>query len=191
MKIPRRLQCCKCTAAEFAKILGCNSGYVAYLKNLGIVTAVEGKVRFCQSLRDYFLSYLPPWLLEDNVADLIERLSTPPNFPTRGLAGCWLLKKKIHWQELRLRALEIVNTFHNCRAQIAASRAALDNLRDAFIVERELIRRKICRAGLPAQIELVMLARYVDCLEWQNITFYSERHNYRLHRRGLNLMSGF
>lgn len=188
-----------CTQREFAAIAGISVGYVNRLAKMGVVaTNPVGNVLVLASYRQYVQGYFPPWRQHELIeAASIAAESLLQKRYRRGdaLGEVRRLDSAARAAELVAMHLELVLRFYDgrpaelIRLHDRVSRRA-NRLRERQRTAAESLSQQL--SILPAKIRTVMKARYVDCLQFDEIPDEigaSVRTVYRYHRRGVDLLA--
>lgn len=189
--------CETCSKQFFAKIICRSTAFVDYLKNIGILaTTRSGKVSLFESLRNYFLLYLPPHKRRAEIQacyDNLPPLQLSPALPSCGLKSARGLHHNLNAAEFRLN---LFICFRRLRAAgVIAKIKQIENLIQQIKIEiacaQSALLDKIRAAKIPALLENILIYRYVDAEKFSvvaEISGYSLDYVFKLHRRGKSLL---
>jgi len=184
-----------CSQNFFARLLGKSATGIYYLRKIGVVKYCAGGVLILRSLQNYFNSYLPPASRAAEIDAALNRIDCLLTVTDKVnvLNPARVLQRKIAALKFKIVLLnffqKLLPTFEASRLLKAARQ--YQQLQQELITTKEELSRRIIAARLPAAIENVLIRRYVDCENWQEIkqSVYSLSYSYLLHRRGKNFFT--
>ena len=184
-----------CSQNHFAKIIGRSFPFVQHLRFIGIVKYCGAGILTARSLRNYFLSYLPPNRRRAEIKKAVARLEMLDCAPDSDfLNSARAIQRKIDDAQEKFFLLKIFNQLDEGAATGAMIESAARQLQ-ALTVElsasKEKLQRAICNASLPPAFETVLLRRYVHCESWSEIneSTFALSTNFKFHRQARKIFN--
>ena len=184
-----------CSQNHFAKIIGRSTTQLHFLHLIGIVKICAAGVLVFQSLRAYYLSYLPPNRRRAEIKKAVARLEMLDCAPDSDfLNSARALQLKINAAQEKFFLLKIFNQLDADAASMKMLESTTRQLQ-ALTVElsaaKNKLQRAICNASLPPAFETVLLRRYVHLENWKEIatSTFALSTNFKFHRQARKIFN--
>ena len=178
-----------CSQNRFAKIIGRSTTQIHFLHLIGIVKICAAGVLVFQSLRAYYLSYLPPNRRRAEIKKAVARLEMLDCAPSARA-----LQLKINAAQEKFFLLKIFNQLDADAAtmkMLESTARQLQFLTVELSAAKEKLQRAICALSLPPAFETVLLRRYVHLENWSEIaeSTFALSTNFKFHRQARKIFN--
>ena len=184
-----------CSQNHFAKIIGRSFSSVQHLRFIGVVKYCGAGILTARSLRNYFLSYLPPNIRRAEIKKAVDRIinfDCAPDFDFLNSARS--LQLKINDAQEKFFLLKIFNQLDADAAtmkMLESTTRQIKTLTVELSAAKDKLQRAICNASLPPAFETVLLRRYVHCENWKEIaeSTFALSTNFKFHRQARKIFN--
>ena len=180
----------------FAKIISRSFPFVQHLRFIGVVKYCAAGVLVFQSLRAYYLSYLPPNIRRAEIKKAVARLEMLDCAPIDSdfLNSARALQSKINAAQEKFFLLKIFNQLDEGAASMKTLESATRQLQFLTVelsAAKDKLQRAICALSLPPAFETVLLRRYVHLENWSEIaeSTFALSTNFKFHRQARKIFN--
>ena len=196
-----------CSLTEFSKLINrsvqavefySENGYVVRLRGYPVIFIYDSLTRYFSFVR-YTYGRAEMEIQQLETLERISKQKIKPRKQQPAIRQALELKKCIEMTEKQLKLLRYFCTFTDIASlpsvgKIAVANKKLLEFQSQFFLAQEEVKNLILSKEIkPVQCETILLARYVDCESFWEISedySYSLSHVYFLHRQGLKMASG-
>ena len=196
-----------CSLTEFSKLINrsvqavefySENGYIVRLRKYPIIFINESLDRYFSFIR-YTYGRTEMEIQQLETLERISKQKIKPRKQQPAIRKALELQNCIEMTEKQLKLLRYFCTYTDVASlpsvgKIAVANRKLLEFQAQLVIAQEEVKNLILSAEIkPVQCETILLARYVDCESFWEISEdynYSLSHVYFLHRQGLKMASG-